>query len=458
MTAKTAWKQFSIFFSIAISASAAHAQRPEGAGELLLAPTSTLLMAPAKEPAKVPAEVAVKPRSSQPVEEQTATSPPRIQRSVLETPRITSVPVVTPAAEQRSAISLPKPTVLRDQTTHSAIIAAHPQVVGEAELIRGRYPDGKPHVERWVAEDALGNIVNHGQYTEYDQAGTIIASGKYESGQHAGEWTKQLSFEETQSLVGQFDKAFQAPFSSRATFRHGELHGTWTITDAQGKTLAVWTYADGKRQGSSKQFDPNGDVTQALNYEADLADGPARMPADGGIVKETTFSNGMMLRQVDKWHPVAVGKQRVLEAQEWHLVPMPLNVASSDWTGNRIKYRSTEGIEPIRHGMSVTFYPNGQRESEGTYDHGKRTGTFAWWYANGQQKTVGEYRDDVEHSEWNWWHENGMKHVSGAYVDGRQTNEWSSWSAEGKLVSRTEVSSGTQVADRSPAEAAPVNR
>jgi len=134
------------------------------------------------------------------------------------------------------------------------------------------------------------------------------------------------------------------------------------------------------------------------------------------------------------------------------LVPSSLNVAHSDWDASTVAYQSVAATETIRHGMAVTFYPNGQRESEGSYDHGRRTGTFAWWYANGQQKTVGEYRDDREHSDWAWWHENGMKQASGMFVDGRKVDEWSLWSAEGKLVKRTQAPEEQQVAGREASE------
>lgn len=444
MTAKTARKQLSVFLSIAMAASMGQAQSPGGETDLSLGPATTISLGQGTDQA----ENRAPPSSPQLVPSQTASQPTRIQRSVLETPRISTVPVVS-AAE-----TISQPERPGDGASRKSLTTEVPTTVGTKELIRERYPNGKPHVERWVAEDAVGNIVNHGQYFEYDLAGTVISSGKYVLGQREGEWSKQLSHEDAQRLVGEFDKAFQAPFSSRAAFNQGQLDGDWTIADAQGKNLAVWSYVAGARQDKSTHFDPSGEITQSLTYEVNLADGPAHMPADGETGKDTTFSDGMMLRQVDKWHPVVAGKQRVLQAQEWHLVPMPLNVASSDWANSRIEYRSTAGIEPIRHGMSVTFYANGQRESEGTYEHGKRTGTFAWWYPNGQQKTVGEYRNDVEHDEWTWWHENGMKHVSGSFVDGRQISEWSRWSADGTLVKRSEVPSKSQVAGRDQAEAA----
>ncbi len=453
----TAMKQLSVFFLIIVASTELRAQSPSGELQLSLDPPP----ATTAEPKVVDAETVVEstpksPRKLAPA--RTVTPPTKIERSILETPRMEAVPVVLPTAKSKAA----GPRALL--TGHSQIsvldsnVEVKNQAAASAELIRQRFPNGKPQVERWVAEDGAGNIVNHGKYVEYDINGTTIASGTYAFGHREGVWSKQISNEVAQQLAGQFDSGFTPPFTSRATFKNGQLEGDWTISDARGNPLTVWSYSAGSRQGTSTWFNSKGDATQSVTYQSNLTDGPARIATQGEAAKETTFTDGLMLRQVDKWHPPVAGKQRVLQAQEWHLVPMPLNVAASDWANSKIEYRSPTSVEPLRHGMSVTFYANGQRESEGNYQRGRRNGSFAWWYPNGQQKTVGEYQNDAEQSEWTWWHENGMKQASGKFADGRRVNEWSLWSPEGRLVNRTQADDGSQVAGRDKSGDASKNR
>lgn len=317
-----------------------------------------------------------------------------------------------------------------------------------AELIRQRFANGKIQLERWVIEDAHGNIVNHGSYVEYDQQGNSVASGEFVYGQREGTWSKQLTAEQTRELAGHLDEGFSAPFISKATFEDGLLQGVWTISDSRGNLVTSWSYEAGNRDGVSSLRNSKGEVVQSVTYRMNVAHGPAKIGFKGEPAKETVLTEGMLLRQVDKWYPAVAGKQAVLQSQEWQLVPIPMNVVSSEWYANEVRLELPAGAETVRHGMAVTFYSNGQRESEGSYDHGLRNGTFAWWYANGQQKTVGEYRDDVENGDWNWWHENGMKQASGLFANGKRVDEWSLWTAEGKLVQRTNASkSETQVAD-----------
>ena len=450
----TTKKQWALFLSVAVASSAARAEPPADGLTLTLDPPSVTVVESVIEGSRVELSPAAKstPAPITPaVPVATSSQPTRISRSVLETPRINAVAVPSPATSNGTRIKaslVSHGTEVSGPETEDEASAAVGQSVGKAEMIRQRFANGKPQIERWVAEDTKGNIVNHGGYIEYDARGSVVMSGSYLQGKREGEWTKQITGEQVQSVLGQRDKEFVAPFTSRATFKTGKLDGDWTIVDGKGLLMSSWSYTNGARNGTSLLFNVKGEVTQSLTYKNDLADGVARIADAGTAAKETTFTDGLMLRQVDKWYPAVADKPRILQSQEWQLVPMPLNVASSDWATCSIAYKPADGMEPIRHGLSVTFYSNGQRESEGSFERGRRIGTFVWWYSNGQQKAVGEYGNDHENGEWTWWHENGMKQASGFYADGRKVEEWSLWNVEGKLVKRSITSDGSQVAER----------
>ncbi|MCA9133754.1 MAG: hypothetical protein KDA45_11390 [Planctomycetales bacterium] len=258
-----------------------------------------------------------------------------------------------------------------------------------------------------------------------------------------------MTAEQAQRLAGVLDPEFVAPFLSKATFANGQLVGEWTLCDAQERPVFVWSFLAGKRHGLSTHFDSRGEVVQSIPYEHNVAHGAARLAAVGdNSPPEQQVLRGKMLRRADKWYPSVAGKQRVLKAQEWQLAPMALNPVAHDWNASSVEYQQPDEAETVRHGLSVTFFPNGQRESEGNYEQGKRSGTFAWWYSNGQQRTVGEYRNDAEHSEWTWWHENGMKQAVGMFAEGTRIDEWSVWNEEGKLVQRATPKPESQVAER----------
>ncbi len=418
-------------FSVAMATSSAFAQPVADELRLTIEP-GTIVLESSQESGKTATDV-------------------KAERSILDVraARVDAIEV-SPMAEQ---IKIRAVRIGHEKNSSEINFESHD--AGSAELIRQRFPNGKPQIERWVAEDADGNLVNHGKYVEFDEKGATVTAGSYVYGKQDGEWTKRLSLEEAQQLAKKLDKSFAAPFSSRATFKAGKLDGDWTLSDARGNLLFAWTYRDGVREGQSAEFNSKGEVVVSINYKNNLADGPAKIEVSGAPAQ---FTQGLMVRQADQWYPAEHGKNRTLKSQESQLVPVPFNIASSNWNENKIEYQPTTSTQPVKHGLSVMFYSNGQRESEGNYDHGRRSGTFAWWYPNGQQKTVGEYRNDVEESNWTWWHENGMKQASGLFVEGKKKDEWSLWNEQGKLVSRTHADDVKNVAQKPSTESTIQNR
>jgi antitoxin component YwqK of YwqJK toxin-antitoxin module len=84
-----------------------------------------------------------------------------------------------------------------------------------------------------------------------------------------------------------------------------------------------------------------------------------------------------MRHHVEQWYPAGQGGKRTLKSQDWFLVPTPLNLAAHDWEVNRIEHQIVDQDDKIRHGPSVSYYPNGIRQSQGQYEYGERAGTFA---------------------------------------------------------------------------------
>lgn len=313
--------------------------------------------------------------------------------------------------------------------------------VPTGELVRQRYPNGQVKIERWVVETTAGDFQNHGTYAEFDSQGTIVVSGRYEHGKRSGEWRRQLDATQVAALAGIPTDGFHPPFLSKVSYRGGVMQGHWTCVDSEGKLLFSWKLDDGVREGESNWFNGEGNLVQTVPYRQNVAHGLGRVARSSESGSHSIeFIDGKLKKRVDDWFPAKGSAGRQLKAQSFYLVATPFNIQSQSWDESRIEYRPVEETPRVRHGMSVTFFPNGQRETEGHYDHGKRVGTFAWWYPNGQQRTVGEYQRDLEEGRWSWWHANGMKEATGEYVAGQKINQWSQWNADGQLVQRATLS------------------
>jgi antitoxin component YwqK of YwqJK toxin-antitoxin module len=101
-----------------------------------------------------------------------------------------------------------------------------------------------------------------------------------------------------------------------------------------------------------------------------------------------------------------------------------LNIVEVTDENGRIKCRfartrSTDG-QWIRHGRFVSYHPNGQVESEGTYDMGLEEGLWCDYYPNGVMAAQGSYKRGKEHGLWRFWSQDGNLQEETAYRDGQQ--------------------------------------
>ena len=85
--------------------------------------------------------------------------------------------------------------------------------------------------------------------------------------------------------------------------------------------------------------------------------------------------------------------------------------------GGRINYQSKSEGEK-RHGLSRTWYDNGQLWRETSYKDGKKHGVERRWHDNGQLWEKTTYKDGVEHGLARQGHENGYLTAEYCYSNG----------------------------------------
>ena len=310
------------------------------------------------------------------------------------------------------------------------------QIEGDSafhELSEQRYPNGKLHIERYLAEDAEGNLVNHGPYKEYDPAGGLVRSGNYTMGKMEGPWFQVIPSPKVMLLTDKLDPGFRGPFRSEANFINGELHGEWLVTDASGKPILLWPFELGKRQGVSTWFNSMDSSVREISYSADIPHGPAaEMTQPQGEISRQEYVEGRVLKARTDWF--SPGKKR---GEEKLLVAASQKIVAHDWWNNVVVSEPFAG-EPIRHGAFTTYYANGQKMSEGEFVMGEPHGEFTWWSENGQTQTTGAFASGKRVGNWVWWHPNGVKMVTGNYEGGSQVGQWSHWSVDGRLLTRAE--------------------
>jgi len=318
------------------------------------------------------------------------------------------------------------------------------------EVIRERYPNRNPKVERHVAQDAKGNYSNHGAWKMWDEYGQLMGEGAYRRGLRHGEWTRNFVEGEAEILAKPPANDFKAPFASTATFVDDELQGTWTILDAEKRTVLCWEFDHGVRHGTSTWYFPTGDKWREIDFAHGEVDGEfLEWNVKGDLIAKEAYVQGHRLGTRVEWYKPGVKRT---EAQ--FLFAKDLTKTTDDWWNgsSKVEVVGKKGADE-RHGRWVAYYRNGQKALEGRYEHDRPTGTFVWYHPNAQKAIQGEYVAGEQSGEWNWWYPSGKIHIAGHYATGRQAGKWAWYTEAGALADQTNLDTKPLVAARSKLEA-----
>jgi antitoxin component YwqK of YwqJK toxin-antitoxin module len=287
-----------------------------------------------------------------------------------------------------------------------------PGVMGEVELVRERFADGSVNIERQITIDKDGNYVNHGGYKMFSTKGDVIAEGQYHFGRRVGTWTRWHAKNDSATFSEIPFKQFKAPFMSQVNFTDGKMDGEWIIVDANDRKVCQITLKEGLRHGMAITWLPNGSTYRQATYENGLPVGELLElnRQTGDVVRTGTYVEGR--KAVTKNEYYGRGKTDK-QTETTFLGPAATLQAADEFATVRFAKYASEG-EYLRHGLAKAWYPNGKLEFEGTYQYGKKSGTFTFWHENGQLASTGEYREGEPDGQWVWWHENGQKARSAA--------------------------------------------
>ena len=332
------------------------------------------------------------------------------------------------------------PSGIEDSATYidefnSAPVAVDPSDNANIEIINERYDTGQVKIRREVTQDKDGNYIQHGEWRAFDRTGNQLAVGRYQNGIPDGRWTYVHSAEASKLYTTIPYKNFEAPFTSAATLRVGQLHGTWTITDSQRRKISVVEVIDGKRNGLCKLYFPQGQLMQEIPFVQGQIHGQLRQwDAQGNLIVDDTYQKARKLA-----NRVGYDKTGKKKSEGVYLHPEMVLVDPDDWWRAQPATYKMIG-DPKRHGGWTEWHENGKYKVVGRYSYNQRDGEVTWRYPNGQKQVSGSYRGGVEYGIWLWWHDNGQKMAQGYFDRGSPTEMWTFWRANGLISQKLHAS------------------
>ena len=216
------------------------------------------------------------------------------------------------------------------------------------------------------------------------------------------------------------------------------------------KVHAVWCerYADdggqATRHGPYVDYYPGGALRARANFVNDVLEGPFVSHHESGLVwTRGTFLHGHLEGRYQMWNPSG---SRWMEGQ---FRQGELDGVYLTWHENGSRASETSYRNGIEDGISRIWYVNGQTKVSLRAVDGVWSGPFQRWHPNGRPSEQGAYarcppeRSDVAscatlgaapHGPWKYWHESGVLAREGSWQLGRRAGSWSYWDDHGKPV------------------------
>mgnify|MGYP002648151790 CR=1 FL=1 len=102
----------------------------------------------------------------------------------------------------------------------------------------------------------------------------------------------------------------------------------------------------------------------------------------------------------------------------------------------------------IAHGPYASFYPNGQKSSEGQFVDGFRSGSWTFYSDDGQVRSRIEFQGGNYHGKREEFFPNGKLRIVEMYVAGKLNGLVKEFSEDGQLVRQAEFRDNREVASK----------
>jgi antitoxin component YwqK of YwqJK toxin-antitoxin module len=178
--------------------------------------------------------------------------------------------------------------------------------------------------------------------------------------------------------------------------------------------FAVYNYKNGKLEGLSKGYFPNGTLRGEWNYKNGMLNG----------ITKAYHENGNILNQRHYKNNILDGKVEVF---------LEDGKPAASW----------EYKDGMRDGMNRVYYPNGMVNFEQPYKNDERNGITREYYESGKLKAEYPYKDGVLDGTTTSYYEDGTlkstaTHSNGAKIDSKE------YDPKGKLLSEQKQESGAK--------------
>jgi uncharacterized protein len=336
----------------------------------------------------------------------------------------------------------------------------------------GLFKDGKPE-GYWKSYYVTGVLMSEGSRTNnmldgiwifYDQAGDTIDKISYLYGKKNG-WHYKYKKDPSEGNY----------VYSRELFAGDLKEGTATIYYPDGKVRQTITYSEGKKEGLSKEFDPDGNIITLMEYHNDFLVSRERINridqknlkqgqwrefySSGRIRSEANYIDDLLhgyYKEYDEkgnltltmlYDKGSIVKSKVEDEPEIEIVNRHDDAGKLVYSG---AFRRNTPVGVHREfgadgkvTNSFVYNDNGLLISQGIVDEaGNKNGKWKDFYPDSTLLAEGQFTDNRRTGQWKFYNQSGKMEQTGSFNAGRPDGIWSWYYPDGSLLREEEYFQG----------------
>jgi uncharacterized protein len=259
------------------------------------------------------------------------------------------------------------------------------------------------------------------------------------------------------------------------TYNKGKMQGLSKEYDSEGNIITLLEYNNdflvsrekinrtdsrGLKQGSWKDFYPNGSIKSDKTYKDDLLTGYYKEYDNRGkLVLTMLYENGSIVKnKVEDEPDIEIVNKHDIDGNLIYSGPyrnkIPVGIhrdygkdgkVTNAYVYNDNGLLISEGIVDEggnRNGKWKDLYPDGKVQAEGQFNENRRTGSWKFYNATGKLEQTGSYNNGRPDGLWTWYYDDNAVLREEEYFQGKRDGSFTEYSETGEIITQGQYSDG----------------
>jgi antitoxin component YwqK of YwqJK toxin-antitoxin module len=325
----------------------------------------------------------------------------------------------------------------------------------------------------WIFYDQAGDTTEKINYLYGKKNGWYF---KYKKDPAAGvyKWSRELFAGDRKEGIS-FIYYPEGKVQQTIAYNGGKKEGLSKEYDKEGNIITLLEYNNdflisrekinrtdnkGLKQGSWKDFYPNGGIKSEKSYKDDLLNGYYKEYDNRGkLVLTMLYENGSIVKnKVEDEPDIEIVNKHDQDGKLIYSGPyrnkIPVGIhrdyGKDGKVINAYVYNDngllvSEGIVDEagnRNGKWKDLYPNGKVMAEGQFSDNRKTGVWKFYSISGKVEQTGSYNNGRPDGLWQWYYDNNSLLREEEYFQGKRDGSFIEYSVTGDIITQGQYSDG----------------